>query len=147
MLQRLQVLEEDRLERLLQQWLRIEADRPPFEIADTETTTTAELGGLKLHIKADRVDRYADGRHAILDYKTSKNLSLSGWESERPDAPQLPLYAAMSERPISSVLFAKLVAENRPWWASASLANKLAVNRKAHLLQSVSRVGEQSWRH
>jgi len=109
-LQRLQDLEEDRLERLLQQWLRIEADRPPFEISDTETTTTAELGGLKLHIKADRVDRYADGRHAILDYKTSKNLSLSGWESERPDAPQLPLYAAMSERPISSVLFAKLVA-------------------------------------
>ncbi len=109
-LQRLQGLEEDRLERLLQQWLRIETDRPPFEISDTETTTTAELGGLKLHIKADRVDRYADGRHAILDYKTSKNLSLSGWESERPDAPQLPLYAAMSERPISSVLFAKLVA-------------------------------------
>lgn len=109
-LQRLQVLEEDRLEKLLQQWLRIEADRPPFDIADTETTTNAELGGLKLHIKADRVDRYADGRHAILDYKTSKNLSLSGWESERPDAPQLPLYAAMSERPISSVLFAKLVA-------------------------------------
>ncbi len=110
MLQRLHVLEEDRLERLLQQWLRIEATRPPFEISDTETTTTAELGGLKLHIKADRVDRYADGRHAVLDYKTSKNLSLSGWESERPDAPQLPLYAAMSERPISSVLFAKLVA-------------------------------------
>jgi RecB family exonuclease len=109
-LQRLQGLEEERLDRLLQQWLRIEADRPPFEISDTETTTTAELGGLKLHIKADRVDRYADGRHAILDYKTSKNLSLSGWESERPDAPQLPLYAAMSQRPISSVLFAKLVA-------------------------------------
>ena len=109
-LQRLLGLEENRLERLLQQWLTIEADRPPFEISDTETTTTAELGGLKLRIKADRVDRYADGRHAILDYKTSKNLSLSGWESERPDAPQLPLYVAMSERPISSVLFAKLVA-------------------------------------
>jgi probable DNA repair protein len=110
MLQRLQALEENRLQRLLGQWLDVEANRPPFEVADTETATTVELGGLRLRIKADRVDRYADGGHAVLDYKTSKKLSSSSWESERPDAPQLPLYAAMSERRVSSVMFAKLVA-------------------------------------
>ncbi len=110
MLQRLRALEENRLQRLLDQWLDVEANRPPFEVVDTETTITIELGGLRLRIKADRVDRYPDGGHAILDYKTSKNLSLSGWDSERPDAPQLPLYAAMSELKVSSVMFAKLIA-------------------------------------
>jgi probable DNA repair protein len=111
MLGRLRALEENRLQRLLSQWLDLEATRPPFAVADMETARTVELGGLQLHVKADRVDRYLQGGHAILDYKTSKNLSISGWESERPDAPQLPLYAAMNdELPISSVMFAKLVA-------------------------------------
>ena len=111
MLRRIQALEENRLQRLLSQWLDLEANRPPFEVLDLETARTVELGGMQLHIKADRVDRYLQGGHALLDYKTSKSLSISEWEGERPDAPQLPLYAAMSdELPISSVMFAKLVA-------------------------------------
>jgi probable DNA repair protein len=109
-LHRLQALEESRLQRLLSQWLDLEVSRPPFEVADIETARTVEVGGLQLHVKADRVDRYLQGGHAILDYKTSKNLSTSGWEGERPDAPQLPLYAAMSDDlSISSVMFGKLV--------------------------------------
>jgi ATP-dependent helicase/nuclease subunit B len=126
MLPRLQALEENRLQRLLGQWLNLEADRPPFEVAEMETARTVELGGLQLHVKADRVDRYLQGGHAILDYKTSKHLTISGWEGERPDAPQLPLYAAMSdELPISSVMFAKLVA-GEPCFVGISEAGEQA---------------------
>jgi RecB family exonuclease len=110
-LRRLQALEEKRLQRLLSQWLDLEANRPPFEVADMETEKSVEIGGLQLRVRADRVDHYLQGGHAILDYKTSKYVSISGWEGERPDSPQLPLYAATSgELPISSVMFAKVVA-------------------------------------
>ena len=111
-LQRFQALEEQRLVRLLLQWLEVEKQqRPPFEVLDMEKASIVELGGLKLHIKADRIDRYlADGGCAIIDYKTSKNISAADWEGNRPDEPQLPLYAATIDRPVSAVLFAKIVA-------------------------------------
>jgi probable DNA repair protein len=109
MLRRIQSLEENRLRRLLGQWPDLEARRPPFEVVDMEAARTVGLGGLEIRVKADRVDRYLDGGYAILDYKTSKDLSISDWEGERPDAPQLPLYAAMSDvQPLSSVMFARL---------------------------------------
>jgi len=112
-LRRFQVLEEQRLLRLLTQWLDVERERPPFEVMEAENARTAELGGLRLQIKVDRVDRYlSDGRHAILDYKTAKKLSPADWDGDRPDAPQLPLYAtrySTEETGVSSVMFAKLV--------------------------------------
>ena len=37
-----------------------------------ETTGEIELGGVLLHGRADRIDRLADGRLAIIDYKTGK---------------------------------------------------------------------------
>src|ERR1019366_1955706 len=46
---------------------------------------------------------------AILDYKTSDRQSVKDWDSDRPDAPQLPLYAVKSGREVSGVFFVKLV--------------------------------------
>ena len=42
---------------------------------------------------------------SFLDYKTGQ-LKSRGWEGERPDEPQLPLYCATSERPIAGAAFA-----------------------------------------
>ena len=51
----------------------------------------------------------ADGTHAVLDYKTSDKQTVKDWQGDRPNAPQLMLYATHSKHDISSVQFADLV--------------------------------------
>ena len=108
-LERSRDLEQGRLHDLLNEWLERERERPDFTVLEREQPREIEVGGLKLAIKADRLDRYADGTHAILDYKTSDKQGIKDWESDRPNAPQLMLYAVKSEHVISSVEFAVLV--------------------------------------
>jgi RecB family exonuclease len=85
-------------------------------VIETETAADVELAGLKLRIKADRVDlEESDSGHVIVDYKTSKVLKITAWEGERPDAPQLPLYALKSEHRVSKIFYAQLVSGNLRW--------------------------------
>jgi ATP-dependent helicase/nuclease subunit B len=108
-MKRFRTLEEARLKKLVLDWLDQERGRPPFEVVESEASRSVDVAGLTLRLKVDRVDCYADGGHAILDYKTSKLLSTADWEGERPDAPQLPLYASECGYDVSAVYFAKLV--------------------------------------
>lgn len=87
-------LQQRRLEELIEGWLSIELTRADFTVEEggIEKDMNTEIGGLPLTMRADRVDRTAGGR-LILDYKSSKMPSLD-WEDDRPDEPQLPLYAA-----------------------------------------------------
>jgi ATP-dependent helicase/nuclease subunit B len=41
-------------------------------VADTETRGEMNFGGVKIHAQADRIDRLADGKLAVVDYKTGK---------------------------------------------------------------------------
>ena len=104
---RIQALERQRVERLLDAWLNVECGRAPFEVVASERGRRVEVGGVAVDIQVDRLDRLPDGRQVIIDYKTGK-ASPSHWEGERPDAPQLPLYAATLGEPIAAVLFAQL---------------------------------------
>ena len=45
-----------------------------------------------------------DGTHVVLDYKTSKH-GPAEWEGDRPDEPQLPLYAVTAGVPSAGVVF------------------------------------------
>jgi hypothetical protein len=77
---------------------------------EREAPRRINAGGLELDLKVDRIDQQtADGTYVILDYKTSENLSPRDWDSDRPDAPQLPLYGVKSGRKVSGAYFAKLV--------------------------------------
>ena len=91
--ERFRRLEHRRLVKLLSRWMEIEKARRRFAVEEQETDRQAALGGLVLKIRPDRMDRYEDGSHAILDYKTSKDLKIADWDGDRPAAPQLPLYA------------------------------------------------------
>ena len=71
----------------------------------TEAERLIAIGGLQIKTRADRVDALPDGREIILDYKTGQ-LKSRGWEGERPDEPQLPLYCATSEKPVAGAAFA-----------------------------------------
>ncbi|MFQ5329860.1 MAG: PD-(D/E)XK nuclease family protein [Thermodesulfobacteriota bacterium] len=84
-------LERRRLINLLEEWLTIESGRTPFTVKETEERREITIGGLTIRAQFDRIDQLADGRQALLDYKTG-GCSRNDWLSERPKEPQLPLY-------------------------------------------------------
>jgi len=108
-------LEQARLEGLIRKWLEVEKNRPLFTVIQRENARPVELAGLKLEIRVDRIDRYEDGTHAIIDYKTSSELSTNMWMGTRPEAPQLPLYATTSGVIVSEVAFAQVSTRAVQW--------------------------------
>jgi probable DNA repair protein len=101
-------LETRRIQRALEAWLAVEAQRSDFVVRDLEAQRTVRVGGLELATRADRVDRLPDGTVAILDYKTgaAERRGPACWKGERPDEPQLPLYALAEQHTLGAVLIA-----------------------------------------
>ena len=109
--------ERQRLLNLLGLWLDYEAiERAPFTVQSREETLRdVQIGPLRLNIRVDRVDRALGEGNAgqpsgeiILDYKTGP-ASPAEWLGDRPDAPQLPLYAVVSHAPqLAAVAFASV---------------------------------------
>jgi probable DNA repair protein len=89
---RFRVLEQQRLEVLLYEWIAGELARPPFRVLARESKRRLQIGSLELEARLDRLDELAQGERAIIDYKTG-NPSIAGWFGERPADPQLPAYA------------------------------------------------------
>ena len=114
-------LEQGRLEGLVRRWLEIERGRPPFRVIHREKKRSVNVEGLQLELRVDRIDQYdgdeGDGAHAIIDYKTSKQLKTDMWFGERPEAPQLPLYAVTSDLRISEIAFGQLTTASVEWKA------------------------------
>jgi ATP-dependent helicase/DNAse subunit B len=106
-------LEEQRLTRLVTEWLEYEATRVAFDVAETEAKRTVHIRGLTLDLRLDRIDRLNDDSLLVIDYK-SGNVSPKLWELPRPDDVQLPLYAGFAidrEREVlGGLVFAKVRA-------------------------------------
>jgi probable DNA repair protein len=100
-------LEQERLTRRVSAWLDIEALRPPFRVRESETEHPVDIGPLQLLTRIDRIDELADGGHLLLDYKTGR-VNLQSWLEERPDDPQLPLYALGEREGLAALAFACL---------------------------------------
>jgi RecB family exonuclease len=100
-------LERKRLARLAREWLDVERERAPFEVVAMEDKRELAVAGLTLRGRIDRLDKLASGGHAVIDYKTG-NPTPNDWLGERPNDPQLPLYALNASEPVSAVAFAKL---------------------------------------
>ncbi len=93
----------------LMEWFSIERNRnQPFEILSVEQQSRLDLAGLPLSFKIDRIDQLDDGSLVLIDYKTGSRNSVNAWTSERPQAPQLPLYALSQESPIEAVTWAQV---------------------------------------
>jgi ATP-dependent helicase/nuclease subunit B len=106
--EQLGVVERARLELLVLQWLEHERVRQPFRVVSLEEKRECEIGGIRLNITRDRVDQLADGRRVLLDYKTG-DVKKGAWRGERPDEPQLPLYAATEDDcELAAVAFAQV---------------------------------------
>ena len=101
-------LERRRLEKLAREWLDVEKERAAFEVVAIEEKRSLDIGGLAFSGRIDRMDRLADGTHALIDYKTGSRVTPNDWLGARPDEPQLPLYAVTAPEHVSAVVFAKL---------------------------------------
>ena len=101
-------LQRARLCTLMKQWLEIEKERPPFAVKHTEREfNDVPIGRLRLRVRVDRVDESQDG-DILLDYKTGQAKPQT-WLTDRPDAPQLPLYATLSDATrLQAVAFAQV---------------------------------------
>ena len=104
---RMAELEHARLARLAREWLAIEGERDDFEVVAREDKRTLEVAGLAFTGRIDRMDRLASGGHALIDYKTGR-ATPNDWIGERPDDPQLPLYAITAKEDIAAVAFARI---------------------------------------
>jgi probable DNA repair protein len=126
-------LEEQRLVRLVTEWLEYEATRIEFEVAGTEVERTIALAGLTLDLRMDRIDRLNDGSLLVIDYK-SGNVSPRTWDLPRPDDVQLPLYAGFALDPnevLGGLVFAKIRAGNQTFAG-------IVADAKATLLANLS---------
>jgi len=103
-------LEEQRLTRLVTEWLSFEASRADFQVLETEVKHTIELAGLIFNLRLDRIDRLNDNTLLVIDYKTG-TVTPQSWELPRPDDVQLPLYAGFAvdpEEELGGLVFAKV---------------------------------------
>lgn len=111
--QRLYRIEHQRIRLLMQQWLDIERQRPPFQIEALEQAQEFKLGPLPLKLRIDRID-LVQGQWLLIDYK-SGSTNTRHWLNQ-PEEPQLPLYAiALADQgtPVAAVAFAELRQKNQ----------------------------------
>jgi probable DNA repair protein len=114
----MQGLERQRLVELVGSWLTLERERAPFRVFELEGKSMAaaageqpqraEVGGVSVQIRPDRVDALDDGGFLIIDYKTGKPKG-TPWGEDRPEEPQLLIYA-LHQRDAAGIAFAKLRA-------------------------------------
>lgn len=95
---------------VLDQWLAYERGRPEFTVEAREQELIAQIGPLKLRLRADRIDRLADGTQLIIDYKSGASASEADLLSSPPVAAQLPLYAISLEQQLAGACFALVVS-------------------------------------
>jgi len=117
-----------RLQRLLRPWLDRELDRLAFTVKQRETVSSdVQIGPLHLSVRMDRVDETAGGE-LVIDYKTGR-ASTNDWLSDRPDAPQLPLYAVVSDpERLGGVAFAQLRVGKEMGWKGFAAGDGVLLN-------------------
>jgi ATP-dependent helicase/nuclease subunit B len=86
-------LEEEQLGSILERLVGLELSRAPFVVVALESERSLDVGGRRLVLRIDRVDRLADGTLAVIDYKTGTPPRPIDWLAEPPRDPQVPAYA------------------------------------------------------
>jgi hypothetical protein len=97
-------VESSRLQKLIVTQLELENKRQPFEVVGFERELLQEIEGQRIRLIIDRIDRLPSGEEIIIDYKTGK-VQPGKWFGDRPDDPQLPLYATSTEKVPAAVVF------------------------------------------
>jgi ATP-dependent helicase/nuclease subunit B len=99
------------------QLLQLDRQRAAFKVVGRpETAEQLTLGKLSFELRLDRTDELLAepyrGARVIVDYKTGHNVGTQSWLRERPEQPQLPLYAATHPESLGAVAFATVSAKS-----------------------------------
>jgi len=82
-----------RLQAIIESFFELEVARLPFHVIGTEESVDGfGIGGLKVDLQLDRLDKLANGDLLVIDYKSSE-IKPGRWAPPRPADAQLPLYA------------------------------------------------------
>jgi len=100
-------LEIERQVRLINQWLELEKQRPPFTVAANEESVQVEFAGIPLKLRLDRMDKLDSGELLLIDFKTGTPQPKQ-WGTDRPEEPQLPLYCLCYNADIDAIMFAQI---------------------------------------
>ncbi|MDJ0909550.1 MAG: PD-(D/E)XK nuclease family protein [Woeseiaceae bacterium] len=101
MLKALFRLERSRAAGLLAKVVALDAERDFERVLDVERRVEASLETIRLSLRCDRIDRLANGRLVILDYKSGTPQNFL--TNNEPRDPQLVVYAAASEGEIDGL--------------------------------------------
>ena len=97
-------VEAARVHRHVINYLELETQREAFEVIGFEEEVLPEIEGQVIRLFIDRVDKLLTGEQIIIDYKTGK-VEPKKWFGDRPEDPQLPLYAISAEETPAAVAF------------------------------------------
>jgi hypothetical protein len=104
-------IERERLYELIGEFLEQEKRRStPFRVKERELKTEITLGGVTANVKVDRIDELEGGGLVLLDYKSGEPKTIA-WIGDRPDEPQLPIYATRVGPELAAVAFVQLNRE------------------------------------
>jgi len=96
-----------RMHGVLAKWLDVERQRADFEVERLEQgSQTAHHGGLDFSVRVDRIDRLPDGARVLIDYKSG--AATADWRGDRPDNPQLPIYALLYPEALVAVAYGRV---------------------------------------
>jgi probable DNA repair protein len=104
-------IERERLARLVLALLEQEKQRPtPFRVVEHEHKEQITHGGVTATVQVDRIDELDGGGLVLLDYKSGKP-KVSHWEGDRPEDPQVPIYATYLGSRLRAAAFVQLNQE------------------------------------
>jgi len=114
--------ESARLARLVGTLLRQELERAAageFAFVQIEESQEREIAGLPLRIRMDRLDRLADGRVVVIDYKSGRTETFRPLD-ERPRQVQLLAYAMLAAGEVAGVAAVHLGSGEVAWRGAAA---------------------------
>jgi RecB family exonuclease len=110
------------MQALLSKWLQLERRREPFEVERLEEgAQIARHADLEFSVRIDRTDRLADGARVLIDYKSG--MAGPDWRGERPDNPQLPIYALLRREALAAVAYGRINAAGCSFVAESERAD------------------------
>ncbi len=120
--------EQLRMQGVLAKWLEVERQRASFTVESLEGTQAARFGGVDFTVRIDRADRLADGARVLIDYKSGS--ATADWRGDRPDNPQLPIYALLQPQSLIAVAYGRVNARECTFVAESERSAVFAPGNK-----------------
>lgn len=133
---RYRILESQRLNKLMHDWLEIEKARPDFKITALEQERHITISQIPVNLRVDRIDETENGKQIIIDYKTGAHNTAKAWFGSRPDEPQLPLYCLTDPNYVTGIMFAQVNANDVKWEGVSELDIEISGVKRLNKVKS-----------